>query len=190
MMIYAGIGSRNTPKQVLRQMIQVGQVLGNMGFVLRSGAADGADAAFEAGANSVGGATEIFLPWYKFAGHDSPLCKPSDKSFDYARTCHPAYKKLNSKAQHLIARNMHQILGADLCTPVDLVICWTKDQCESHKQYSIETGGTGSAISCASRNRIPVFNLAIPGRLGEALEFCVTRSSFSFTKKDYSDVNI
>ena len=46
---YAGIGSRNTPKEVLDVFESIGKYLALQGFVLRSGGADGADRAFERG---------------------------------------------------------------------------------------------------------------------------------------------
>jgi hypothetical protein len=51
---------------------------------------------------------------------------------------------------------MHQILGDDLKTPVDFVLCWTPDGAETSTSYS--TGGTGQAIRLAIANSIPVFN--------------------------------
>ena len=62
-MIYAGIGARKTPGGVLVLMREVGAILARDGWMLRSGGAEGADSAFEAGAKSAGGAREIFLPW-------------------------------------------------------------------------------------------------------------------------------
>ena len=47
--IYTGIGSRNTPKEVLELMKTIGKYLGCLGYELRSGGADGADSAFESG---------------------------------------------------------------------------------------------------------------------------------------------
>jgi predicted Rossmann fold nucleotide-binding protein DprA/Smf involved in DNA uptake len=45
-MIYAGIGSRETPKEVLKSMTNYAKELSATGWVLRSGGADGADTAF------------------------------------------------------------------------------------------------------------------------------------------------
>lgn len=42
---YAGIGSRETPTRVLQLMIKAAQRLAQRGYTLRSGGADGADAA-------------------------------------------------------------------------------------------------------------------------------------------------
>lgn len=60
--IYAGIGSRKSPKDQINVMIKLAQVLGKARFILRSGGADGADLAFEYGASLVKGPMEIYLP--------------------------------------------------------------------------------------------------------------------------------
>jgi predicted Rossmann fold nucleotide-binding protein DprA/Smf involved in DNA uptake len=45
---YAGIGSRQTPPDVLRRMTRYAQRLQELGWVLRSGGAAGADTTFQA----------------------------------------------------------------------------------------------------------------------------------------------
>ena len=45
--IYAGVGHRNTPENVRNMMTNIGSQLAQMGFILRSGNAIGADQAWE-----------------------------------------------------------------------------------------------------------------------------------------------
>ena len=66
---------------------------------------------------------------------------------------HPAWDYLSYGARKLHARNGYQVLGEDLKTPVDFVICWTPG--------GKEQGGTAQAIRIAKFNSIKVFNLAI-----------------------------
>ncbi len=54
-LLYAGVGSRLTPMPILGLMRKLGFRLAELGYTLRSGAADGADAAFEAGCDEAGG---------------------------------------------------------------------------------------------------------------------------------------
>jgi predicted Rossmann fold nucleotide-binding protein DprA/Smf involved in DNA uptake len=49
-MYYAGVGSRETPAHVCKQMTELAKRLESFGLTLRSGGAKGADKAFEAGA--------------------------------------------------------------------------------------------------------------------------------------------
>ena len=90
---------------------------------------------------------------------------PSLEAEYMAATLHPAWSRLSQGARKLMARNCFQILGADLNTPINVVLCWTPDGCESHKTRSQTTGGTGQAISLASIKGIPVINFFNPGSL-------------------------
>lgn len=158
-MLYAGIGSRETPPGVLAYMSKVAHRLAELGYVLRSGAAAGADAAFEYGCDSGGGGKEIWLPWRGFNQHDDTGLYPADQHFALAATLHPAWQRLTSGAQMLHARNVGQVLGQSLNEPVSFVLCWTPDGCESSESRTRGTGGTGTAISLASNRGIAVFNL-------------------------------
>lgn len=159
-LIYAGIGSRQTPPDVLDYMRNIAGRLAARGYLLRSGAADGADFAFEAGCKAAQGQAEIWLPWQGFNHHaDTGFC-PTEAHTRMAETVHPAWDRLSRGPKALHSMNVGQILGADLDTPVSFVLCWTPDGCESEATRTRDTGGTGTAIVLASRRGIPVFNLA------------------------------
>ena len=156
-MAYAGIGSRKAPPDQLARMTRAAARLNKMGYTLRSGGAAGADTAFEAGA---GQKKEIFLPWSGFNGSSSSFVEPTREASEVAACVHPAWQKLSPVAKILMARNSHQVLGADLRSPVDFVICWTPDGAETEQDRGMATGGTGQSIALASRWGIPVFNFA------------------------------
>lgn len=170
--IYTGIGSRSVPIPIAKQMTEFAIEAAKLGWTLRSGAAKGADSAFELGAVE----KEIFLPWQGFNYHKSNLCPPTSDAYKIASTIHPTYNGLQLSAKHLIARNMHQVMGYDMKTPTEFVICWTPDGAETHVQYSKRTGGTGTAIALASLAGIPVFNINRPGRLEDAMEYLINLS--------------
>lgn len=155
-LIYAGIGSRETPSNILDIMRSLGMAMANRGHLLRSGAADGADTAFEAGCG--GGKKEIYLPWPGFQRRATSergiRAYPTPEAFDMAAKYHPNWAACSSGAMALHARNCHQVLGWDLNTPADLIICWTVD--------AKGGGGTGQAIRLAKALKIPVFDLADP----------------------------
>lgn len=162
---YTGIGSRETPEPVLEQMRSLAVALAQAGFTLRSGGADGADAAFEQGARTVPGAhMQIYLPWHGFNGNPSPLYTVEPRAVDVARRLHPAWHRLSPAARKLHGRNCYQVLGLLLDTPSRLLVCWTADGCESAHTRTAKTGGTGTAIALAERHGVPVFNLGKPGR--------------------------
>ena len=68
-----------------------------------------------------------------------------------ASEVHPAWDRCNEWARVMHSRNCHQILGYDLQSPVDAVICWTPNG-------KIQ-GGTATAVRIALKYNIPVFNL-------------------------------
>lgn len=160
--LYAGIGSRETPPDMIKRMASIARRLAELGFVLRSGAADGADSAFEMGCDSVNGAKEIWLPWSGFNHHSDTGFLPAGPHFDTASCLHPAWEKLSRGPRALHARNVGQVLGKDLNSPVSFVIAWTQDGCETESTRTHKTGGTGTAIALASRRGIPVYNLNRP----------------------------
>jgi len=147
---YTGIGSRKTPIQILKLFTQIGKYLANKNYILRSGHAEGADSAFEYGCTMVNGQKEIYLPWNGFGGSDSTLIVKDSKAYEIAEQHHPYWHNLSQGAKKLQARNSHQVLGLDLNTPTNFVICWTKN--------GKDQGGTSQAIRIARAYNIPIFN--------------------------------
>lgn len=155
---YAGIGSRKTPKDVCEQMTNIASILENLGFVLRSGGAVGADKAFERGAKS---AKVIYRPEHVSRWH-----------LEHAKKYHPAWSKCDDFAKRLHARNSAIILGPALDWPVKFVICWTED--------GLASGGTGQGIRIAEDLNIPVYNLnreGDPEKLMKVLNFLKTKGT-------------
>lgn len=156
---YAGIGSRETPVPVLTLMTKIGRKLAEAGYVLRSGGANGADMAFEMGAGLHDNKQmEIYIPWKGFNGHNPSMTHivplPNPLADELVKKFHPAPGKLSNGAMKLMARNAYQVLGHDLKTPVQFVICWTK--CGGKTDA---VGGTGQAVRIANHYNIPVYNL-------------------------------
>lgn len=120
---YAEIGSRQTPDHVLATMEAIGDALGRRGWILQSGGAPGADAAFECGCDRTGGTKQILLPWSGYCGHVSQLHEVTPAMLDLASRYHPHWRKLSHKARLLIARSGAQILGANLTSPVAWIVC-------------------------------------------------------------------
>lgn len=166
--IYAGIGSRETPEDVQHWMYNIAVALSD-GWTLRSGHAGGADMAFEEGANKGKGKQEIYIPWVGFNNanvRDSKYILPSflyPGSRDIAAKHHPAWSRCTEAARNLHTRNVAQILGIDLETKANMVICWTKDGKAS--------GGTGQAMRIAKAYSVPIFNLYIPDDREKLMEF-------------------
>lgn len=146
-MIYTGIGSRETPTELKNDIKTIVEHLNKKGYTLRSGGAPGADSFFEEHAEK----KEIYLPWRGFNGNTSLLFNPTPEAFEMAQKYHPNWGRLSYGAKKLMARNCHQVLGLDLKSPTDFIVCWTKD--------GKATGGTGQALRMAEDLKIPVYNL-------------------------------
>ena len=149
---YAGIGSRETPMEVQGFFEKIAKSFAEQGFVLRSGGAVGADTAFEKGCDEAGGEKEIFLPWAGHNGSDSTLIVNNSEAFTIAERFHNHWHTLSPKARDLQARNTHQVLGWDLKTHTDFIVCWTK------YKDNRPIGGTTQALRIAKEYRIPYFN--------------------------------
>lgn len=158
MFIYAGIGSRKTPMETLRQMAQIAHELSGH-WKLRSGHADGADLAFESKANP----KEIHLPWADY--NNAPIGHPDYwtvnmrspqriELLDITARHHPAWERLTDGGKLLMCRNTTIILGKNLDDYAKMVICWTPGG-------RLE-GGTAHGIRLAHAYDIPVFNIALP----------------------------
>lgn len=159
MKYYTGIGSRSTPLDALTAIKLISKNLDERGYTLRSGAADGADTAFEALSTN----KEIWIPWSGF-NHSRSSNLPSAEAFNIASTVHPKWNYLTDPVKKLHARNIHQVLGADLKTPSLFVLCWTPN--------GEVVGGTATAIRLAIKNNVPVLNFGKydPSTYEEVLE--------------------
>lgn len=154
---YAGIGSRQTPHEILDFMASVAKKLDSLGYILRSGGADGADSYFEKEVKH----KEIYLPWngfndrYRGDGVFVLNDLPQDLYLQVgqiAKRYHPYWDTMGRGAKALHARNVLQVLGRDLKTPSKFILCWTPGASGS--------GGTGQAIRIANAYDVPVFDLA------------------------------
>lgn len=70
-----------------------------------------------------------------------------------ARLVHPNGKNLKPDHLELHARNTYQIIGQDMNTPADLVICWTEG--------GRGEGGTGQALRLAKMLNIPIIDFGV-----------------------------
>ena len=153
---YAGVGSRSAPEWATFLATHVARPLYDQGMLLRSGAARGMDAAFEKGHDeaqrALGGPPlkEIWLPEPGFNGSQSTLYNIHPHAYVIASMVHPNWGACDAWAKAAHARNVHQVLGADLQSPVAGVLCYTPD--------GEEVGGTRTAIVLARHHGIPVLN--------------------------------
>lgn len=162
MKYYTGVGSRETPREILSLMYKIGSKLAVEGYTLRSGGAAGADSAFQLGCSMHDGDKEIYLPWNGFSemweDHESGIYVPiKDRTYFMAEEIvsevHPAWDKLTRGPRGLHTRNVYQVLGQDLNTPSNFLLCYSKPSGNS------VSGGTRTAWEVAKKFGVPCFNL-------------------------------
>jgi len=155
--VITGIGSRSTPQLILGKMRDIGEWCRKNNIFVRSGHADGADWAFEAGAQEK---CIAYLPWKSFNKDlisKAALCdvsreKEMFRAYDQlVDEFHPAPGRLTRGARLLMRRNCCQILGLTLEHPTQAVICWTD-------QGGLR-GGTAFAMRIAVSRDIPIINM-------------------------------
>lgn len=180
---YTGVGSRETPSVVLDLMREAARKLAEKGMTLRSGAADGADQAFELGwldwyvkqtpwPSPGEQRAELYLPWSGFNKHDDFGCFGANMSLSILRlvkeaehiasTLHPAWdavKKdgtpvLSQAAKKLHTRNVYQVLGQTLDTPSRFLVGYAPLDKQGNPK-----GGTATAMKLAERYDVKVYNL-------------------------------
>lgn len=153
---YAGIGSRETPTDILDQMTDLAGLLEDNGWWLRSGGAGGADEAFQKGVKTN---AQIWLPWATFSQdlqkqypkHEYKWCAYNDAdAIKSVHDFHPAPDRLSRGGLALMKRNYRQIVGYNEPNS-SFVVCWTKN--------GEKKGGTAQAIKIAESLNIPVYNM-------------------------------
>lgn len=157
MKIVTGIGSRNTPAFYLGSIARIAKDLSDLGWVLRSGGAAGADTVFEA--QFPPHQRQIFRPGEHLQQEDK-ACDLFDQKVRPIAGC-VSIRRMKPQTRELLARNMFQVLGLDLQTPSTCVICWTPTLDYS----SFDAGGTRYAVILAQVMGVPIFNLL---KMGES----------------------
>ena len=162
-MKYAGIGSRETPSDILKLMTNEAKYLESLGYTLQTGYTfgekeEGADKAFSDGTNN----KVLFGPdgiksysnnkVYKY-DYD-PLI--TNRTTIIGESIHPAWDALQDGGKKLMARNTNQVFGEELDEPVDFVLFYALPGKKSIRP----AGGTGQAVEMARLKGIPTINMA------------------------------
>lgn len=164
------VGSRSTPEDIIEIMKHTGRAIAKKGWVVRTGDAEGADKAFRLGTNIEGGFLEVYTP--QESSHISYHTWKYDQTEEVSmklwnefanRSDRPRWDNMKKYTRNLMTRNVCQVMGYNLETASNCLICWTPDGVTEGKNTTGETGGTGHAIRVASHFGVPVRNLANQG---------------------------
>lgn len=147
-----GVGSRRTPKSLQGEMTKIGDWVRERNYWIRSGHAEGADWAFEQGAQE---RCVAYVPWKNFnQGLESSAVKivfetlPQEVQRRALDTIlyHPNSQNLSASVRKIMARNAMQVLGTFLRTPSDAVVFWTLGELQ--------------AVRIATAYEVPLINMA------------------------------
>lgn len=171
---YAGVGSRETPKDILTLMQRLSVALYAQGYALSSGDAEGADTAFYEGAlmspyyHQLG--ARIYLAW-DGVGKEGKKRYHDPKNYFYDASRFPTWATANAIAEELHAawdkcgrggkamhsRNVYQVMGHTLTDPIAALIYWAKPVGKDEKV----SGGTNQALQTSIKfdikNRINLY---------------------------------
>jgi hypothetical protein len=174
---YSGVGSRETPLHVLYLMSKLAMLFEKSGYMLSSGCAIGADAAFEDILLNPSQTAEIYVPHNRFAKkmgttHKPHYIIPKERFGEgcsglyreamiliHTKRLHKGWENCKDWVMDLHNRNMFQVLGLDLMTKSKFTICYTSGGEKTYEQTHRDTGGTATAINAADVHKVEVFNL-------------------------------
>lgn len=165
-MVFACIGSRETPDDVLFRLKALGKAFVWAGHLIVSGNCAGPDQAFARGGNSVDETkVSLFVPW---CGYEAQAIHPANMVFvldfmDVARVqaaaeigqaLHPAWHRLSLAARRMHTRNVLLVQEADRVYGY-----------LNHEKLG--KGGTGMGFRVAKHLSIPTWDLSDPNVLHE-----------------------
>ncbi len=184
---WTGIGSRETPEDVMALMVAVGKLMTDQGWVLRSGGADGADSAFYAGSlqsdNFQNAKPYIYISWDGMSNsttvyqHDpsrgiynAKLYDTWDEANAIALSLRGSFERLGWRGIAHHTRNVFQVLGHDLSTPSKFLMCWAIPVGKRGDRSKVK-GGTTPAVRLAIQRNIEVINLYKNDEYNRAIRF-------------------
>lgn len=158
---YIGTADKAVPPELKPKITELAKWLDSKGYTLRStGAIEPyPDLAFELGSTRL----EIYDPWGKKLEKDGKRSKyPQAETERLAKKYNPVYDRMKEQVQTMMRRDVAKVLGDQLNSFVQFILCWTPDGAEAGRDISPRTGFTSIQIGLASDLKIPVFNLYKP----------------------------
>lgn len=165
MKYYTGIGSQTITEEESVLITSIGEVMARKGYILKSGAARGADEAFQLGACNVNPSmTDILLPWGSFKDRLQSSFEginyrvPTAGEFRVAREylvaecIIPWFDSMKPANKKFHGRNYYQVMG--MVNTSVVIYC-------ANEANSEVSGGTRTAVMIARELGIPTYNLRI-----------------------------
>lgn len=166
---WTGVGSRRSSIENRPLMTAFAQAMAAKGAILRSGAAPGPDTWFEEGVPPH--LRRIYVPNASFGKRKrDEIIVPKEvnlmrwmKACSIAESLHPLGRHMTQEVRDLMGRNVFQVLGDDLKTPSQFLVCDAPDIVYDDAGRVVDVdGGTGMAVRLAALHNVPVYHLAVP----------------------------
>lgn len=146
------VGSRKPPDDISHLAFSIGKKLSDIGVINRTGGAVGMDSDFAKFYN------HSLIENYRSSNDqydciDVSVFDNYQEAYDLTERIVPHFEQLDHSQRGLHVRNCYQVLGRDLRSPSDILICWCK------MSGGVPVGGTRTAITLARMHNVPVFNL-------------------------------
>jgi hypothetical protein len=145
----AGIGSREISDSQEKLLFKLSEYVGKRNWTLSSGNANGSDAYFAAGTNSVSpNSVMLYLPWESYNKErihpeNRWSAEHKDEWTPVAEKCHPNWQQLKSPVRKMMIRNVGIVSRANVVLALP----------------SRKTFGTRHGMSAAAEFGIPVLDL-------------------------------
>lgn len=148
---YAVSADLDAPKDVLEAFLELAEELEDNGYILRTKGDENVDCELIERLKD-SSKVELYLPWENFNDWEEPFI-PMAGAYEMAWKYHPAWAECDEELKRLHASTSHIIMGKDLKSLVDFLICYTpKGQGEEV---------TDQAVRIADTNLIPVFDFGL-----------------------------
>lgn len=166
---WTGVGSRRASSENRPTMTAFAQAMSAKGAFFRSGAASGPDTWFEEGVPS--GLRRLYVPNRSYGKRQSSeIIVPKEANLmRWMRACsiaeglHPLGRQMNQDLRELMGLSVFQVLGDDLKTPSQFLVCDAPDIVYDNAGRVVDVdGGTGMAVRVAVLHNVPVYHLAVP----------------------------
>ncbi|WP_218079405.1 hypothetical protein [Anthocerotibacter panamensis] len=148
---YTGIGSREVAPDIAHLLTRIARHLAATGNILRTGGARGVEKALRQGAEED---CEVFLPYQIVRGTVQEELPHLLAATRIAEGLHPDWPEYNPFSRRAHILSVYQLLGADLNTPSDFLLCYAP--IDSH---GLIQGATRTAVALAAVQGIRCYNL-------------------------------
>lgn len=168
---YTVLPGRVIPIDMLERMREIGMLLATRGYTIRSSETDKIERAFSEGVDSVNGYKDIWMPKSILKHGNTNTIQ--QRHIDVVKSVHPSYSLLNIELKTTFSRVAGQILGTDVSSRVDFIVCYSRIDLKKSIHVNYGSGVVEVAAAIASTYKIPLYNLFVEKDIEKLLDSTV-----------------